>query len=74
MAISMPLRNADCEPKFREWQMPITRRSLREMARITSSVSSGLQSLTKMISKSMFSLVNVALSRSYMIGIAWLSL
>ena len=41
---------------------------------MTSSVSSGLQSLTKMISKSMFSLVNVALSRSYMIGIAWLSL
>ena len=74
MAISIPLRNADCEPKFREWLMPITRRSFREMARITSSVSSGLQSLTKMISKSMFSLVNVALSRSYMIGIAWLSL
>ena len=70
----MPLRNADCEPKFREWVMPSTRRSFREIARMTSSVSSGLQSLTKMISKSMFSLVNVALSRSYMIGIAWLSL
>ena len=27
----MPLRNADCEPKFREWLMPITRRSFREM-------------------------------------------
>ena len=33
----MPLRNAACEPKFREWEMPITRRSFREMARITSS-------------------------------------
>ena len=37
MAISIPLRNADWEPKFREWLMPMTRRSLREMARMTSS-------------------------------------
>ena len=41
---------------------------------MTSSESSGLQSLTKMISKSMFSFVNVARRRSYMIGIAWSSL
>ena len=27
----MPLRKADCEPKFREWLMPTTRRSFREM-------------------------------------------
>ena len=74
MAISIPLRKAACEPKLREWEMPNTRRSLREMERITSSVSSGLQSLTKMISWSTFSLVKVFFSRSYMIGIAWSSL
>ena len=50
--------------------LPMDARCFREMARMTSSVSSGLQSLTKMISKSMFNLVKVALSRSYMIGMA----
>jgi hypothetical protein len=37
----MPLRNADCDPKFRECEVPMTLRSSREIARITSSVSSG---------------------------------
>ncbi len=50
MAISMPLRKADCEPKLRECVMPSTRRSRSLISRITSSLSSGLQSLTKMIS------------------------
>ena len=70
----MPLRNAACVPKLLEWLIPMTRRSFPEMERIISSESSGLQSLTKMISKSMFILVNVVLSRSYMSGIASSSL
>ena len=50
LAISMPLRKADCEPKLRECEMPMTRRSRALMPRMTSSLSSGLLSLTKMIS------------------------
>ena len=46
----MPLRNAAWEPKFRECVMPTTRGLCAMMARITSSESSGLPSLTKMIS------------------------
>ena len=50
VAISMPLRNAIWEPKLREWVMPMTRRSRAVMARIASALSSGLASLTKIIS------------------------
>ena len=50
VAISMPLRKAACDPKLRECEMPTTRWSSRLIPWITASLSSGLQSLTKMIS------------------------
>ena len=49
-ASSMPLRKAACEPKLRECVMPSTRGFAALSARIASSESSGLPSLTKMIS------------------------
>ncbi len=70
VATCMPLVKAAWEPKFREWVMTTRDGSAAAMAARISSASSGLASLTKMISRSTSSRPRTSTSRRYICATA----